>query len=32
MIKVVEREASIQIDLNESIGKINPFVLGHFIY
>ncbi|GAG71473.1 unnamed protein product [marine sediment metagenome] len=31
MIIVVERESSIQISLNESIGKVNPFVLGQFI-
>jgi len=28
---VVERESSIQINLNESMGKVNPFVLGQFI-
>jgi alpha-N-arabinofuranosidase len=28
---MVEREASIHIYLNESLGKINPFVLGQFI-
>jgi alpha-N-arabinofuranosidase len=31
MIKMVGLESSIQINLNESIGKINPFVLGQFI-
>ena len=31
MIIVLEQESSIQINLNESIGKINPFVLGQFI-
>ena len=28
---MVEREASILINLNEPIGKVNPFVLGQFI-
>ena len=28
---MVEHESSIQINLNESIGKVNPFVLGQFI-
>ncbi len=28
---MVEKESSIQINLNESIGKINPFILGQFI-
>ncbi len=31
MIIVVERESSIQINLSEPIGKVNPFVLGQFI-
>ena len=28
---MVEQESSIQINLNEPLGKINPFVLGQFI-
>lgn len=28
---MVEQESSIQINLNEPIGKVNPFVLGQFI-
>ena len=31
MIEIVEHKSSIQINLNESIGKVNPFVLGQFI-
>jgi alpha-N-arabinofuranosidase len=31
MMIVVEREASIEINLDEPIGKVNPFVLGQFI-
>ena len=31
MTKVVKQESSIQINLNESLGEINRFVLGQFI-